>query len=118
MSGMDPRESGAEKPRAELEQRIRELEEQSGIDRAMIAYLHDEVAAEQLTAEHLHAALSTARRIGAAIGIVMANRKLTEKAAFEFIGRLSQERNRKLRDLADDIILTGSAVSPGRPGPH
>ena len=80
----------------------------------MIAYLHDEVAAAQLAVAHLHTALATARRIGAAIGIVMASAELTEKAAFEFIRRLSQHRNRKLRDLADDIVLTGLAVPPRR----
>ena len=38
----------------------------------------------------------------------MGNRKVTETEAFELLSRASQRRNRKLRDVADDVIDTGT----------
>jgi len=68
----------------------------------------EEQLAESLTKiENLEIALKSARRIGAAIGIVMANRKLTEDQAFDVLVRVSQDTHRKLRDLADEVVLTG-----------
>ena len=64
------------------------------------------VAEEQI--EHLRAALVTARRIGAAIGILMGTRRVTDDQAFELLCRVSQDRNRKLRDVADDVMQTGT----------
>ncbi len=45
--------------------------------------------------------------IGAAIGIIMANRNLTEEAAFELLRSASQQANRKVRILADEVVRTG-----------
>ena len=73
-----------------------------------------EDATEALVAElrerihHLESALATNRRIGTAIGVLMGNRKVTETEAFELLSRASQRRNRKLRDVADDVIDTGT----------
>ena len=52
----------------------------------------------------------TSRRIGAAIGVVMARTGLTETEAFELIKRASQDTNRKVRLLADDVVLTGNVA--------
>lgn len=57
--------------------------------------------------EHLKIALSSARRIGAAVGIIMARRGLTDDAAFAVLSRASQDRNQKLRDIAEHVLLTG-----------
>jgi hypothetical protein len=57
---------------------------------------------------HLETALATNRRIGMAIGIVMARDGLTDEQAFELLRTQSQLRNRKLRDLAEDVIYTGT----------
>lgn len=53
--------------------------------------------------------------IGAAIGIVMAAHKTTEAEAFATLSRASQAANRKLRDIAADIVDTGdvSGVAGG-----
>ncbi|MEO9200136.1 MAG: ANTAR domain-containing protein [Antricoccus sp.] len=64
------------------------------------------LATEQI--EHLEAALVNARRIGAAIGIIMTRMNLTEDQGFEVLREASQRRNRKLRQLADDVLYTGA----------
>jgi hypothetical protein len=58
-------------------------------------------------ADHLAIALDTNRDIGAAIGILMANRHLTKDAAFNVLRIASQDTNRKLSDLAAEVIKTG-----------
>lgn len=62
-------------------------------------------------ADHLNVALVSGRRIGAAIGILMASRRLTEQQAFEALRVSSQRGNRKLRDVAEDVLLTGELPS-------
>ena len=59
-------------------------------------------------AEHLHLALDTSRAIGAAIGILMARHTVTYDEALDRLRRASQERNRKLRDLAEEVTRTGT----------
>jgi anti-anti-sigma factor len=59
------------------------------------------------TISHLTAALETSRRIGAAIGVIMATEKLSESQAFEVLRVESQLSHRKLRDIADNILMTG-----------
>ena len=58
-------------------------------------------------AENLKRALGHSRDIGAAIGIVMAFRKMTQDEAFDWLRQSSQDRNRKLYDVALDVIATG-----------
>jgi hypothetical protein len=67
-----------------------------------LAYL-----AERQTRLQLDAALTTNRRIGAALGILMARHRLTHEQAFLSLRQASQNSNRKLRDLAEDILTTG-----------
>jgi hypothetical protein len=62
-------------------------------------------------ADHLDRALVSGRRIGAAIGILMASRRLTEQQAFDALRVASQRGNRKLRDVAEDVLLTGELPS-------
>jgi hypothetical protein len=57
---------------------------------------------------HLETALTSNRRIGIAIGIIMARHHVTDTAAFDLLREQSQVRNQKLRDLAEDVIYTGS----------
>ncbi len=57
--------------------------------------------------ENLEFALSTSRRIGIALGILMARHRLTESEAFDALRRVSQRSHRKLRDIADDLVYTG-----------
>lgn len=58
---------------------------------------------------HLEEALRSSRRIGAAVGILMAERGINEAAAFAILSRASQDTNLKLRLVADEIVLAGGA---------
>lgn len=81
------------------------------VDRAVAA-----VAQERLTdltnhaletATNLRAALMSNRRIGTAIGILMASHKITDAAAFDLLRTASQRTHRKLHDIADEVVETG-----------
>lgn len=58
-------------------------------------------------AANLQIALSSNRQIGTALGILMANHKITDTAAFTLLRTTSQRTHRKLRDIADDVVQTG-----------
>lgn len=62
---------------------------------------------------HLERALDTNRMIGAACGILMAQHRLTEQQAFDVLRTFSQHNNRKLREVADDVVHIG-AMPQGR----
>jgi len=64
---------------------------------------------------NLEQALSSNRQIGAAIGILMAMHKLPSDRAFALLREASNRTNHRLRDLADQVVLTGSLDS-GNPG--
>jgi hypothetical protein len=65
-------------------------------------------AARQDTANHLTRALESNREIGVAMGIMMANGRLTSPQAFEQLRTASQNLNRKLHDIAVDVAITGT----------
>ncbi len=65
-------------------------------------------ARDQELNENLQAALVSSRRIGIAIGILMAIRKVGETEAFELLRIKSQRTHRKVRDVADDVVFTGT----------
>lgn len=50
-----------------------------------------------------------------AIGIVMAREQLTTQAAFARLRQVSNELNRRVVDLADQVVLTG-ALPTSPPG--
>ena len=58
-------------------------------------------------AEHLQRALEHSRDIGAAVGILMAHQKTHQAEAFELLRRTSQDQNRKLYDVALEVVSTG-----------
>lgn len=58
-------------------------------------------------ARNFEAALSSSRQIGTAIGIVMAQRRVTSDEAYTLLRRASQHLNRKLRDVAAEVEHTG-----------
>ncbi|WP_323097456.1 GAF and ANTAR domain-containing protein [Intrasporangium sp. YIM S08009] len=62
-------------------------------------------------ADNLHAALTSSRQIGTAIGVIMARRLVTSSEAFELLREASQNLNRKLRDIAAEVEETGSLPS-------
>jgi AmiR/NasT family two-component response regulator len=63
----------------------------------LLAELNDEV-------RQLKEALDSNRRIGMAMGLVMAQLQVTDDEAFDALRRISQNTNRKLRDVADDVL--------------
>ncbi len=66
------------------------------------------VSQAENTAANLRAALASNRQIGAAIGVLMALRGLTAEQAFDLLRTTSNQTNRKLRDLADEVVRTGT----------
>jgi GAF domain-containing protein len=57
--------------------------------------------------EHLREALESRDVIGQAKGILMARRGCTAEAAFEALRKVSQHRNIKLRDIAEQVVYLG-----------
>jgi hypothetical protein len=81
-------------------------------------------AALRNTVGNLRDALVTNREIGAAVGILMARSNISYDAGFQLLKQASQNTNRKLRDIVNDVLYTGElpqdrllrAVGPGRRG--
>jgi hypothetical protein len=62
---------------------------------------------------NLEIALTSNRDIGTAIGILMNSHLITQAQAFSMLRTASQHGHRKLRDVANDVIFTGSLTLPG-----
>lgn len=74
---------------------------------AVCRQLQHDLEEARLQVATLTAALESNREIGAAVGIVMQRHLLTREKAFELLRVVSQCRNRKLRDIARDVVDTG-----------
>jgi len=74
---------------------------------AALAY---QAARDHERVENLETALQSNRRIGMAIGILMAVRKVTDAEAFGLMRKLSQQSHRKLAEIAEDVIFTGDLL--------
>jgi AmiR/NasT family two-component response regulator len=74
--------------------------------------LRRELADARSTILNLEIALQSNRRIGMAIGIVMGQLAVTEEEAFGRLRLVSQTTNRKLREVAEEVIYTGE-LPPG-----
>jgi AmiR/NasT family two-component response regulator len=66
--------------------------------------LSQQVRALTVQVSQLKSALDSNRRIGMATGFVMNQRQVDEVHAFDVLRRTSQNTNRKLRDIAEDVI--------------
>jgi GAF domain-containing protein len=55
----------------------------------------------------LEQAVVSNRSIGMAIGVLMANRRVGQDEAFDLLRRVSQRTNRKVREIADEVVHTG-----------
>jgi GAF domain-containing protein len=62
---------------------------------------------EERRSEHLNLALGTREVIGQAQGILMERERITPGQAFDILRHASQRLNRKLRDVAQDLVDTG-----------
>jgi ANTAR domain-containing protein/GAF domain-containing protein len=69
---------------------------------AQLAALHQDQAI------HLSRAVESNREIGVAMGILMANKRQTQEQAFTDLRIASQHLHRKLRDIAAEVIYTGT----------
>lgn len=65
-------------------------------------------AAQTEQIRNLRVALDHARIIGAALGIMMVSLNIAQDQAFNRLRMISQHRNRKLFELAEEIVQTGS----------
>ena len=83
-----------------------------GSDNSLQDRLPEDLAAVQREVTQLRRALASSRTIGIAIGILMAQRRVTQDQAFEQLQQASQHRNRKLRDVAADMAFTGELLVP------
>jgi hypothetical protein len=67
--------------------------------------------------DNLNAAVSTRKIIGEAIGIIRERYQMSEQRAFEFLVRVSQSSNVKLRLVAQEIVnLPVGSQTPGTKG--
>jgi DNA-binding response OmpR family regulator len=66
----------------------------------------------QQTSTQLQMALTSNRQIGVAVGVLMAREKVTSERAFDLLRRRSNHTNRKLRDVAEEVALTGQLSQP------
>lgn len=73
---------------------------------AMRAVRHQEKVA------HMERALHTSRRIGVALGILMARQGLDLDEAWEFLSTASQRSNTKVSELADQLVRQGFLNDP------
>lgn len=64
-------------------------------------------ARHELVAAHLKDALESRDLIGQAKGMLMARRAISSEKAFAVLREMSQRTNRKLRDVAQDLIENG-----------
>jgi AmiR/NasT family two-component response regulator len=69
----------------------------------------DKLAADNA---NLQAALTTRTVIGQAQGVLMARQEINEAEAFDVLRRASQRTNRKLRDIAADIVRSVQGGGP------
>ena len=98
--------------------RIDDLEAYVDIDRQMILELHETGVLRQDQVEELQTALRTSRMIGQAIGIIMTRRFVTQDEAFTLLRRANNNTNRKLGEIAEDVVVTGDAAALGKRSPR
>ena len=92
------------------DERADAAEAQAAIDRDMIADLQRDGVLSEEHAAQMEDALKSSRTIGAAVGMIMASRDLAEDEAFAVLRTASQKSNRKLRDLAAELVGSAQCV--------
>ena len=79
----------------------------NGAALALINQLSSDLARARKAAADLSIALESNREIGAATGILMAQRQVTQSEAFDLLRSVSQTRHIKIRELAREVVETG-----------
>jgi hypothetical protein len=77
-----------------------------------VEQLRADLATAREKIANLERALTSNRRIGAAVGILMYRHKITYDQAFELLRVASQESHRKLHDIAEDVLTLGQISLP------
>jgi hypothetical protein len=109
LSAAEDRATEDEDRAAAQTRRMDDLEARLDVDATLIAELQaDGLLAHEQVAQ-LEQALRTSRTIGAALGIIMADRHVGEREAFDLLSRRSQGTNRKLRVLAEEVVRHGDS---------
>lgn len=103
----DVRADKAESRADAQDTKLGDVESRLDVDEALLAELQAEGLVDREQADHLKEALRSARLIGAATGMVMAERHCTQTGAFAILSKASQNSNRKLRVIADDLVRSG-----------
>jgi hypothetical protein len=93
------------------DQRMRAIEAASAVDREMIVELQAAGVVSQEHAAQMEVAQRSSRTIGAAIGMIMASRQVGDDEAFAILKGASQNSNRKLRDIAEDLVRGNADVA-------
>ena len=93
------------------------LETEVVLEHELITQLEvDRLAARDKIA-NLEIALVSARRIGGAVGVIMATQQVTQDEAFKVLLEASQKSQRKVRDVADAVLTIGTAAEASPPAP-
>lgn len=90
--------------------RSRSLEDDADLTRELILDLQAEGIMTEKRTHDMEEALKSSRTIGAAIGIIMENRNLGEDQAFAVLKQASQDSNRKIRDIALELVQAADAA--------
>ena len=91
--------------------------EQDVLHGQVIAAMSAVVLARSINDEHLARALETRTVIGQATGMVMERYGLDAQTAFNVLRRLSSQDNRKLRDLAQQVVADRALPHVDEPVP-
>jgi hypothetical protein len=112
IDGLIRRADDAEARADAANRRVDLMEERSVLDRELIAALQAEGVLNQEHVAELQAALVSSRTIGAAIGILMASRQVSQDDALTILKETSQRTNTKLRALAETLVADAEVVRP------
>lgn len=97
-----------EKRADESDRRQDRSEAQAALDRDILATLQIDEELSRQQVEQLEQALRTSRVIGAAIGMVMHSRHITQDEALTVLKAASSRRNVKLSVLCTEMLRAGS----------
>lgn len=91
------------------------IQTEVGADRAAdlftINYLETQLENSHIEIAQLKRALQNGRTIGTAIGILIERYGVSSREAFRILVRASQFSNRKVRDIAAELVHTGQPLN-------
>lgn len=93
---------------SEAEAAVAQLVADQAVAKLRIAGLGHALHVQRVRTANLEEALATNREIGQAIGILMATDQITADQAFDQLRSASQHLHRKLREIAADVVQTGT----------